>query len=203
MAEAELLAVLGKHIHKPRDIPHYSSDMRSKVEKRLLLAHKKLLGALFDINPKLSFQAVELEGAFQKLSRNQKWQIKNEDSRECMAKVAAQRIRVMSRHLSQSILKARRCHTSWVVAIVGKERRDEEEDEETDGEDLEEVGQGVAVVQDEVGQGVAVGQDEVGRDHVGQYPVGQGVAVGQHEVGQDQVGPAGQGVAVGQDHAGQ
>eukprot|EP00971_Amphidinium_carterae_P331360 6464862-Amphidinium_carterae.1 len=113
MTEADLLAVLEKHIKKVRDIPHYSQSMKSKTEKKLLLSHKKLLRDLFDVQPKLTFQVDELEGAFKTLSRNQRWQIKNEDSRECMARVAAQRIRVMARHLSQSILKSRGCHSSW------------------------------------------------------------------------------------------
>eukprot|EP00971_Amphidinium_carterae_P181697 3605014-Amphidinium_carterae.1 len=100
----ELQIALGRHIQSPQQLPHYSQSMGSRVERKHLLGHQALMREMYMLHPSLSFGNEAMVEALYNMSDG--W-FENEESRCTFARVGGKRLRVMCRHLSQAIIKAR------------------------------------------------------------------------------------------------
>ena len=109
-----LAAILERHLQKPGTIK-YSTLMASRTCREQILPHGPLLKELYELQPNLSFSQSTMEASLRLVAERRGWCRRSPNGLEQFCSTIASRLRVMSRHVAQSVIK----ESKWAMNMVG------------------------------------------------------------------------------------
>ena len=96
----------------------YCEDAAEKVDKHLLFQHAPLIRALHNVQRNMSFSRRVMTSALLVLAAERGFFKDSPSMLSEWSRVCSARARTLGRHMAQSILKARGCHSSWVALVM-------------------------------------------------------------------------------------
>ena len=108
---------LAPHVGVPAFVK-YAEVRNSKVDKASIVAQSHLVCCLLRLQGNLAFSQAKLADALKQIGRSKGFFADDVATLVQWAGACARRLRTMSRHFRQSVLKARGRSTSWVALVL-------------------------------------------------------------------------------------